>query len=203
MALGPQQIWETSLGQFQLQVPRSSYDTWFRGTQGIALEEDSLTVAVATSFAAEWLERRMSPLIHKTVAEVAARSLRVRFQVVSAQERPTQANGAKSDLARPPLLPEDEAPIMPSDGAVLGNHVLNRHYTFANFVVGKNNQLAHAAAAAVADHPGQQYNPLFIYSGVGLGKTHLLHAIASHVTQRNLAPVYVTAERFTNEFILA
>ncbi|MEK7778307.1 MAG: chromosomal replication initiator protein DnaA [Chloroflexota bacterium] len=203
MALGPQQIWETSLGQFQLQVPRSSYDTWFRGTQGITLGEDSLTVAVATSFAAEWLERRMSPLIHKTVAEVAARPLRVSFQVVSGQERPIQTDGAKSDLARPPLLSEDEAPIIPLYGEALGNHVLNRRYTFANFVVGKDNQLAHAAAAAVADHPGQQYNPLFIYSGVGLGKTHLLHAIASHVTQRNLTPVYVTAERFTNEFILA
>ena len=203
MALGPQQIWETSLGQFQLQVPRSSYNTWFRGTQGIALDEDSLTIAVATSFAAEWLERRMAPLIHKTVAEVSARSLRVRFQVVSGRDRPNQANGETIEMASPSLFPEDEAPFMPSDGALLGTDVLNRRYTFDNFVVGKDNQLAHAAAAAVADHPGRHYNPLFIYSGVGLGKTHLLHAIASQVTQMNMAPVYVTAERFTNEFIMA
>ncbi len=167
------------------------------------MEEDSLTIAVATSFAAEWLERRMSSLIHKTVAEVAARSLRVRFQVVSVHERPNQANSETPALARPPLFSEDEVPLMPPDGSVSTNDVLNRRYTFANFVVGKDNQLAHAAAAAVADHPGQHYNPLFIYSGVGLGKTHLLHAIASQVTKMNLAPVYVTAERFTNEFIVA
>jgi chromosomal replication initiator protein len=203
MALGPRQIWETSLGQLQLQVPGSSYNTWFRETQGIALEEDSLTIAVATSFAAEWLERRMSTLIHTTVAKVAARSLRVRFQVVSSHERPNQTSSEAPEMVRPPVFSDDEVPFMPPDSTVLMNDVLNRRYTFANFVVGKDNQLAHAAAAAVADRPGQHYNPLFIYSGVGLGKTHLLHAIASQVTQMNLAPVYVTAERFTNEFIMA
>lgn len=203
MTLGPQQIWETTLGQLQLQVPRSSYDTWFKGTRGISLEEESLTIAVATPFAAEWLERRMAPLILKTVAGVATRPLQVHFQVVAAHEKTLLANDSIAEPVLPPSPYQDDDPVIYPPGGSFGQQLLNQRYTFSSFVVGKDNQLAHAAAAAVAERPGHHYNPLFIYSDAGLGKTHLLHAIASHVTQKNLTPVYVTAERFTNEFIMA
>ena len=205
MTTGAKKLWETSLGQLQLQVPRSSYDTWFKGTCGIALEGDSLTVAVPTTFAAEWLERRMYKLIQRTVEGVATSPLQVQFQVLTHTE-----NGRPSLTDEPGPAPQltlgngaqHSASIGESNGS---SHqgVFNHRYTFDNFIIGKNNQLAHAAASSVAERPGEQYNPLFIYSGVGLGKTHLLHAIASSLVQRNLHPLYVTTEQFTNEFIQA
>jgi chromosomal replication initiator protein len=205
MAGTAKRIWETCLGQLQLQIPRPSYDTWFKGTSGVALEGDHLEIAVPTTFAAEWLERRMYQLIERTVAGVAGRSIRVSFKV----SPPTPESGfsAEHDADQPSSLRVDDGGQAPSitmkNGTHNVAHPLNHRYTFDTFVIGNNNQLAYAAASAVAEKPGNAYNPLFIYSGVGLGKTHLLHAIASAVLQRNLRPLYVTTEQFTNEFIQA
>ena len=201
MTTGAKKIWETSLGQLQLQVPRSSYDTWFKGTSGIALEGGSLTVAVPTTFAAEWLERRMYQLIQRTVEGVATSPLHVQFQVLSHAERGRP--GVTDESGPTPQLTLENGTQHPASNGPSHRGVFNHRYTFDNFIIGTNNQLAHAAARSVAERPGEQYNPLFIYSGVGLGKTHLLHAIASAVAQQNLHPLYVTTEQFTNEFIQA
>lgn len=201
MTLSPQQVWEVSLGQIQLQVPRSSYDTWLKGTYGLTLEGDSLTIAVPSTFAAEWLQRRMYQLIQQAVTEVAARPLQIHFQIASLSQATSTASRVPPEVISRQVLPLAEDSILGNEPSQ--RHAFNPRYTFDSFVVGRDNQLAHAAATAVAERPGEQYNPLFIYSGVGLGKTHLLYAIASSIAQRNLTPVYVTTEQFTNEFILA
>ena len=203
MTTSARQLWETSLGQLQLQVPRSSYETWFKGTSGLALEDDALTVAVPTPFAAEWLERRMYNLIQRTITDVAASPLQVHFRVVSSPGNFRHADAITPESTSPPRLLQGNGAASPSTNRGPSNGSFNPRYTFDNFVIGTANELAHAAATAVAERPGERYNPLFIYSGVGLGKTHLLHAIASSTARRNLRPLYVTTEQFTNEFILA
>lgn len=204
MAGTAKRIWETCLGQLQLQVPRPSYDTWLKGTSGVSLEGDYITIAVPTTFAAEWLEHRMYQLVERTVAEVAGRSIRVKFQVSSPGEGRSNPNDVASNVSSLRVDSESQThPITVADGTHNVALPLNHRYTFDTFVIGENNQLAHAAARAVAEKPGGVYNPLFIYSGAGLGKTHLLHAIAAAVLQQNLRALYVTTEQFTNEFILA
>jgi chromosomal replication initiator protein len=197
---GAKKIWETTLGQLQLQVPRSSYDTWLKGTVGLTLEDGQLTVGAASPFAAEWLERRMHQLIHRTVGEVVDPNIQVRYQVVSTavQAVPPLPTAAITSL---PQSESDDPQPAPVTSRVNGVH--NSRYTFQNFVIGRSNQLAYAASLAVAESPGDRYNPLFIYSDVGLGKTHLLHAIAAGAAQRGLHALYVSTEHFTNDFIRA
>ena len=193
-----QKLWNASLGQLQLQVPRSSYETWLKGTLGLSIDGDLLSVGTPTTFASEWLERRMHQVIEDVVSGVAGRPIRVAIKVVSShfESDPTE-DGAM--VAPIPVQPEGNP--LPAPSGPVRNYNGNGRYTFNNFITGVSNHLAYAAARAVADKPGVQYNPLFIYSGVGLGKTHLLHAIASFVSQQGVTPLYVTTEQFTNDFV--
>jgi len=169
-----------------LQVARPAYETFLKETQGSSLEGNVLTVNVPTPFAAEWLEKRVYRLIQKTVQKLSGDLIETRFQV-----NPAPAyHGPNGDNSGSPL---SQAP--PSS--------LSQRYTFRSFVVGPSNHLAYSASQAVADMPGTSYNPLFIYAGVGLGKTHLLHAIGHQVHQHNLRFIYATSEQFTNHFISA
>ena len=184
--------WKAVLGDLQLQVARPIYDTWLKDTIGLSLDANRLTVEVPTSFATEWLERRMYHLIQKTALKVTDLPLEIQFQV------------SVSDLVGREIDEgwDDE----PREGVVASSaphHSLNHKYTFKSFVVGPSNQLSYNAAMAVAEAPGHSYNPLFIYSGVGLGKTHLLHAIAQYCVSKGRRTLYVTCEQFTNEFIAA
>ena len=181
--------WEAALGRLQLQVPRPSFDTWLRGTVGLSNEENSLVVSVPTPFAAEWLDTRMKGLIETAVASVAGAPLSVTFHVGehTSDPAPSESPVRQDPAARP-------APAMSR---------LNARYTFDNFVVGESNQLAYAASMAVADAPGLAYNPLFLYGAVGLGKTHLLHAIGLRAEATGKTVSYVTCEQFTNEFLAA
>ena len=193
-----QKLWTASLGQLQLQVPRSSYDTWLKGTVGLSIEGDLLSVGTPTTFASEWLERRMHQVIEDVVSVVAGRPTRVAIKVVSPHFE-SDPTGDDARGAPIPVQPRGNPDPIPSGPA--GNYRGNGRYTFNNFITGVSNHLAYAAARAVADKPGVQYNPLFIYAGVGLGKTHLLHAIASSVSEQGVTPLYVTTEQFTNDFV--
>lgn len=205
MITGAQQVWQTALGQLQLQVARPSYETWLKETVGLSLNQDLLTVGVPTPFAAEWLERRMYQLIHRTVTGIADHPLHLRFKVVP---HPL-SNLPEASEYFPPDPNSGNRPVVPhSDSLAFGDghrptRSVSKRYTFDNFVVGASNQLAYAAASTVADCPGQSYNPLFIYSNVGLGKTHLLHALAQSAAQGDMNYLYVTAEQFTNDFLRA
>ena len=208
----PDQVWEAVLGELQLLVSRPSYDTWLKGTVGLAHAEGEFVVGTPNTFVAEMLDQRMYSLVCQTIERVVDGSVDVRFQVRSG-ETPVGGPGAGSN-GTSPTAGEATDGTPPTVGQAPGLGIgaadrsrlrtaLNPRYTFDTFIVGKSNELAHAAALAVAEKPGRTYNPLFLYSGVGLGKTHLLHAIGHQVASRGLSLVYATTEEFTNEYIKA
>ena len=185
------QLWQGALGELQMQLERPSFDTWVNGTQAISYEDGVLVVGVKSGYAKDWLENRLYSSIQKTVTQIAGRTVSVRFVVRSNSHAPTPQ----------PTEPWD-SPEFPDDGMDdqddLDPHI-NRRYTFDNFIVGQSNRLAHAGCLAVSENPGTSYNPLFIYGGVGLGKTHLLHAIGNQAMHDNRRTLYVSAETFANE----
>ena len=184
------ETWKAILGDLQLQVSRPIYETWLKETEGLSITDGSLTVGVPTPFAVEWLERRMYQSIQRTLQKVAGRPLEVQFQVGTTL--PNEAGGGAPAAEKPPVRTNRSSPS-----------ALISHYTFENFVVGPSNLLPYSAAQAVAEAPGRVYRPLFLYSGVGLGKTHLMHAIGHTCLSRGVSLLYVTCEQFTNEFIAA
>ena len=180
--------WSAVLGELEMLLPSSAYATWLKGTVGISITERSLVVGVPNVFTSEWLEQRAYQLVQKTTAKITGAPLDVSFHIDNSQQR----------------APSSGAPAHPSsDDPLPFSRVPNRRYSFDSFVVGPSNSLSYNAALAVASSSGQYYNPLFIYSGVGLGKTHLLHAIAHRCVERSVNYLYVTSEQFTNEFITA
>jgi chromosomal replication initiator protein len=187
--INPQRLWQATLGELELKMARATFDTWLRDTHSIGLENEStLVVGVKNGYAVEWLENRLYPVIRRTLTRLTDQEVEARF-VVWQSKRP--------DKGVPALFQEEESmpQQLPYDPG------LNADYTFASYVVGPSNRLAQAASQAVAESPADAYNPLFIYGGVGLGKTHLLHAIGHHCYQRSMQVLYVTSETFTNGLI--
>ncbi len=191
----PQMLWETALGELQLQVTRPNYDTWLRDTVGLRYDGETLVVGAPTDFATEWLNRKLRPLVAQTLTGIAGTPLPVAFEVLGAR--------AAASVAAAPAPQMDAGLTLRSPSASYTPPRLHEKYTFRTFIVGPGNQLAHAAAQGAADKPGETYNPLFLYGGVGLGKTHLLHAIGHAVIDQGLRVVYVSSEQFTNEFVNA
>ncbi len=184
--LDASQAWQQALPRIERQLSKPSYEAFLKAMRPMALNHDVFVFSVPSLFAKEWLEGRYRRLITDTLQEVLMRGVDVEF-VVTAGE-PTGSLPRDSSIARP-----------------LSNEALvtTGRYTFDNFVIGSGNRFAHAAALAVAEAPAKAYNPLFIYGGVGLGKTHLLQAIGHFVlTHKQLARVmYVSSEKFTNDLI--
>ncbi len=199
-----QRVWDAALGQLQIHVTRPNYDTWLKDTKGLRIVDGCFVVGVPTEFVKEWLSTRMRGLVVQTVGNIFGEPLDVAFEITNGKVgtgnglAPGNGCAAVEDL---PLANGSAAT------AVISSPVLplrlNPRYTFRSFVVADSNRLAAAAASAAADRPGEDYNPLFIYSTPGLGKTHLLQAIAQRAggTGRNV--LYVTSEQFTNEFVTA
>ena len=200
--LSAAEVWRAALGELQLQLPRNTFDTWLKPTEGISYRDSQFVVEVPTTFAVAWLERRMYQSIQKTVEKVTGGPADIQFQVKAGNA------GVSNPPARAATLPPQPEP--PGEGesttapARLSPHsTFNPRYGFNSFVVGPSNRLSFSAAQAVVEAPGKMYNPLFIYSGVGLGKTHLLHAIGQASADLGLDALYVSSEQFTNEFISA
>ena len=195
------EIWASALGELQVQVTRANFDTWLKGTMGLSLAENTFTIGVPSAFAKEWLQKRLSPLIKKTVSKVIGQPAEVCFSVLGTDQdtAPTQDGPLFSAAAATPALDtiREYSPLLP------GGPPLNPKYTFSSFIVGSSNRFVHAAAAAVAESPGKSYNPFFVYGGVGLGKTHLLHAIGHRCREDRQKVLYITSEQFTNDFINA
>mgnify|MGYP005818810175 CR=1 FL=1 len=183
------QAWQAVLTQLQMDMTRASYDTWVRGTRAVACENGVLTVAVPNAYARDWLESRLASTVNRLLVGILDTSASVSFVVAQAEQ------AAEPEPALPAAEVEAAPRPHPSN--------LNSRYTFENFVVGSGNRLAHAACQAVAEKPARAYNPLFVYGGVGLGKTHLLHAIGNSCYSRGLNVLYVSSEEFTNEIINA
>ena len=186
------QIWQAALGELQLQMTKATFDTWVKKTHVVSCEDGTFIIGVQNAFTKDWLENRLLTTIKRTLVGIVGRSVEVKF-TVWAEKRP------ESDEALP--LWQTTAPL-PDESAVNGPPtMLNPRYTFDTFVVGSSNRLAHAASLAVAEKPAEAYNPLFVYGGVGLGKTHLLHAVG-YMTQQHCSEVlYVSSETFTNDLI--
>ena len=194
--------WNAVLGELQLEVTRPSYETWLKDTVGLSRNGDELVVGVDNPFVAEMLEGQMHSTITRAVQRVVGSAAEVRFTLGTTGSVPAAPSPAASQNGAAPT-PRPDGPTPASKSSARRRPALNPKFTFNSFVVGKSNDLAHAAALAVAENPGSSYNPLFLYSGVGLGKTHLLHAIGHAVAAVGLAPVYLTTEEFTNQYITA
>ena len=184
----PQQIWDAALGELQIQVNKPNYDTWLKKTAGLTYENAEFVVGVPSTFVSEYLERNQRSLVEKVLAGLLQADVIVRFQVYDHQ--PGSSSAGKN---RRPEIPPQQG-MLP---------LFNPKYTFDTFVTGKSNQFAYAAAMAVAQNPGQSYNPLYLYGGAGLGKTHLLQAIGHTAVANNLKVIYVSAEQYTNDLMAA
>ncbi len=194
MELTASEAWSRILEHARDRLPEPTYRIWLAETAPLALSQDLLAVGAGSEFAAEWIEDKYGRMLGDVAEEVLGRRLTISFQ-----HHADAAGGPVSPLAPPPV--EDSEPrrrVAEPVGAPL-----NERYTFERFVVGGNNQLAAAAARAVADAPARMYNPLFVYGGVGLGKTHLMHAIGHAIGQRDPSRqvAYVSSEWFTNDLI--
>ena len=189
-------IWRAALEELQHKVSSANYQAWLKNTVGLAQRDHCLIVGVPSTFITESLEKRLHSLIEKTLTNITGQPLTVQFQVHLGDEVEEMVPRASASYQQ-----GSAAPSPPSQRISMPK--LNRRYTFPSFIVGSSNRLAHAAALGVAENPGNTYNPLFIYSGVGLGKTHLIHAIGWEVIRSCPRTMYVTTEQFTNEFISA
>jgi chromosomal replication initiator protein len=193
MIMNAEQAWQSVLAQLQMEMPRASFDTWVRDTRPLAYDNGMITVGVRNAYARDWLESRLASTVSKLLIETLNSNVAVEF-VVSQANEPTASTDPEPDPASIEITPPAPKP----------RHVtLNPRYTFDTFVVGSGNRLAHAACQAVAEKPARAYNPLFLYGGVGLGKTHLLHAIGNACHASGLNILYVSSEEFTNDMINA
>jgi len=203
------QVWRAALGELQVSLSPANFETWLKETALVAVDDNRFRVAVPNGFAKDWLETRYRSLISQTLARVVGYSVQVDFEVREGLTAQSLEDGAEPavDGAVAARSPVSGPAVRLEPGRVGGpegaSASLNPRYTFRNFIVGSANRLAHAASLSVAERPGHAYNPLFLYGGVGLGKTHLMHAIGNQVLARfpRKKVVYATSEKFTNEFI--
>lgn len=188
------QLWQQTLRHIESKVSKPSFETWLSETEALSHQDDTLTVSAPNEFIRDWLEDRYRTFLQDAVHEVTGMQFTIKF-VLPEDEVATAA--ADPAPATPTAL--DQQPTVPEESA----NMLNAKYTFDTFVIGAGNRFAHAASLAAAEAPAKAYNPLFIYGGVGLGKTHLMHAIGHYVIAHNPTAkvVYLTSEKFTNEFI--
>ncbi len=186
--------WQAVRGQLQMEMDKATYDTWVRDAVFVAFEDGTFILGVKNAFARDWLDSRLTSTITRLLVGLLDRSIEVRFVVWQEQPQTEPAQPASGSTA-----PHHEAEEIVTPRRVS----MNPRYTFETFVVGAGNRLAQAASMAVAESPARAYNPLFLYGGVGLGKTHLLHAIGNVAQQNGLNILYVSSEEFTNDLINA
>ena len=197
-------IWSAALGELQLQMTQATFETWLRDSTFVKYEDGTFVVAVKNGYAKDWLENRLLSTIKRTLTRLADRTVDVRFVVGSDRVQPAEDDipllRASDRSQRPTSDAESPDPSSTHNASGRGLHP---RYTLDSFVVGPGNRLAHAASMAVIESPAGAYNPLFIYGGVGLGKTHLLHAIGHACQDRGIDTLYVSSETFTNDLIEA
>lgn len=189
------ELWAQILSVIKGQITPQSFETWLKPTRPLGIAEDVVSIEVPNKFFKEWLSEHYHAALTKVLRQITGSDLKIDFvasNTTSALEVGEALNSLQSDSGS--AVPERRPDIY-----------LNPKYTFESFVVGPSNRFAHAASTAVADSPARAYNPLFIYGGVGLGKTHLMQALGQHILQHNgnLKLTYTTSERFTNQLITA
>lgn len=200
MELSASEIWAHALSDARGYLPEQSFQTWLSGTEAVGFSDDELLVEAPSQFHVEWIEDKYGAFLRRSIEQMLGRPLSVSYRSSDAHAAPPGFTLAPD----PPAYPAtsfrsgiaEQKPAFPSDQ-------LNERYTFDRFVVGNNNQLAVAACRAIAEKPARMYNPLFVYGGVGLGKTHLMHAIGNYLQQHapHTCIAYVPTEQFTNELV--
>ncbi len=208
MTPGAAELWERILDEAGTTVPRQSFATWIQSALALSLEADSLRIAATSRFHAEWLEDKYGPLLEEIAARVTGRT--IRLHIGAADSSPVRSSSLPPPqpvVEAPPVTPSS-SPTPPTVSAPNSSPPvpgLNARYTFDRFVVGENTRLAQAACSAVADRPARSYNPLFLYGSTGMGKTHLMHAIANRTLEMTPATrvCYLPAEQFVNEMVTA
>ena len=191
--MNAQQAWQAAQGQLQIELSKATYDTWVKQTQLIRFDEAAgvFYLGASNAYACDWLESRLKATLINKLSGMMARSVELEFSVWAAQAVEPPVDELVTTLRAEEVVRD-----------AFETHLAPK-YRFDNFVVGPNNRLAHAASLAVAEHPARAYNPLFLYGGVGLGKTHILHAIGNAVLQQGLQVLYVSSEEFTNDLVNA
>jgi len=207
------ELWQAVLGELELTLSKANFTTWFKNTYISSCDNDQAVISVPNTFTKAWLEKKYNDAILKTLRHVSGGAVRsISYQVdVRPQSRPAFTDSLPTPMAMPTMAASSVAvrEITRTETDARRDYSadsrLNPRYSFESFIVGKGNELAHAAAAAVAENPGVKYNPLFVYGGVGLGKTHLIQAVGHEVLKRSPGAkiLYSTCEKFTNEFIHA
>ncbi len=192
----PDDIWETTLSLIRDDIAEATFRTWFDKTQLVSMEDNTAVVSCHNDFAANWLEERFSSLVTGILENILKTPVAVRFVPIDSEEYLR----SKKTAGRTVRPTDSDSPIKTYTPSFLQSK-----YTFETFVVGNSNRFTHAACLAVAENPVRAYNPLFIYGGVGLGKTHLMHAIGHLVLTRSpeTKVLYVSSEKFTNELIIS
>ena len=190
------QAWQAALGQLQLEMPKAAFDTWVRDAELISASDGEFQIGVHNAYARDWLDSRLKSTINKLLTGTMNRQINVTFIVNNGARKSSPSDQLEIlEESRPDFQQEDSSPPQRVS--------INFRYNFNNFVVGSSNRLAHAASLAVSEKPAQTYNPLFLYGGVGLGKTHLLHAIGNMCQVQGMEVLYVSSEEFTNDLITA
>ncbi len=200
-------LWQNVLGEVEISLSRASFNTWFKNTEIVELDDQKVVIRVPNAFTKEWLSKKYENEIKKSLSKSLPDITTIEIEYVIGTKSPKEIL-FKNGFTAPPLdmsALEPMAPVVAVKSAPRSIERLNPRYVFDTFVVGESNKLAHAAAEAVVRSPGITYNPLFIYGGVGLGKTHLLQAIGNEilVTHPQKKVVYITSEKFTNELVNA
>ena len=187
-----QELWHYILTEMRERISKPSFETWLSKTKPKEINNDVLIVLVPSIFVKNWLDEHYAQMINQLLHEITGTSVSAKFVIENSIEDKKEVSASKTKI-QPKGKPEEQ------------KNMLNPKYTFETFVVGAANRFAHAAALAVAEAPAKSYNPLFIYGGVGLGKTHLMHAIAHFVQEYHpdKSVIYLSSEKFTNEFINA
>ncbi|HZL08148.1 MAG TPA: chromosomal replication initiator protein DnaA [Candidatus Dormibacteraeota bacterium] len=201
-------LWQAVLGEIELSVSHGSFITWFKGTSLLKHSEESIVIGVNNIFIKQHLELRYGDIITKTLAKNGLVSNQIEYKIISAHS--DKQRSAKSQEMPPEQASTVSAARKPNSNATLGNDLshsyrqgLNERYTLDDFVVGDGNELAFAACQAVASQPGTKYNPLFLYGGVGIGKTHLIQAVGNILAARDPSAkvLYISTEQFVQEFV--
>jgi len=213
--LDTKQIWFTTLGTLQNQILRYDYDTWLKTTALVSVANDLAVIGAPNVTTKQVIEDRFMSVLRRALGEVLGYQVNVRVIISSATPAPSEPVAVTpsepsptTEVVEPSFASFNQTAPMLNQlplGDPNRSSVLNPRYTFSSFIVGTSNRLAHAACMAVAEHPAQAYNPLFLYGGVGLGKTHLLQAIGNYALDRNpeVNVLYVSSEKFTNDLINA
>ncbi len=186
-------LWNKALAVIETKISKPSFETWLKSTTAHSLKGNTLIIVAPNEFARDWLEERYTKLITEILYDITGEEVKVKFIIPQSQ----------AEFDEEGLLETNKT--SKKEQSDLASTMLNPKYKFDTFVIGSGNRFAHAASLAVAEAPAKAYNPLFIYGGVGLGKTHLMHAIGHYVLEHNPSAkvVYLSSEKFTNEFINA